>query len=193
MRIARSLLPFALTLLAVSGQLACQETRRAPQSAAQEAGARMTIRVETTAFAPGGNIPAQFTCSGANISPALRWSGVPKEAKSLALIVHDPDAPVGDFTHWLLYGVASSVSELSENVAKSPEVAGVGRQGTNDFRKIGYGGPCPPPGKPHRYFFRVYALDTELSLAAGADRAAVEAAMRGHVIAQGELMGKFAR
>lgn len=192
MRIER--LPLLLlALLSVSGHLACQETRRAPQSAAQEAGAKMTIRVETTAFAPGGNIPAQFTCTGANISPALRWSGVPAGAKSLALILHDPDAPVGDFTHWLLYGLAPTVSELGENIARTPEVPGLGRQGTNDFRKIGYGGPCPPPGKPHRYFFRVYALDTELSLAAGADRAAVEAAIRGHVMAEGELMGKFSR
>lgn len=192
MRIAR--LPLLLlALLGVSGHLACQETRRAPQSPAREAGAKMTIKVETTAFTPGGNIPAQFTCTGANVSPPLRWSGVPAEAQSVALVLHDPDAPVGDFTHWLLYGMAPSVGELAENVAKALEVPGLGRQGTNDFRKTGYGGPCPPPGKPHRYFFRVYALDTRLQLAAGADRAAVEAAIRGHVIAQGELMGKFAR
>lgn len=153
----------------------------------------MNIKVETSAFSPGGNIPAQFTCSGANVSPALRWSGVPGGTKSLAVIAHDPDAPSGDFTHWLLYGIAPSRTELAENVPSQAEVAGVGRQGKNGFGKTGYGGPCPPPGKPHRYYFVVYALDSELQLPAGAERGALESAMRGHVLAQGEAMGKFAR
>ncbi len=151
------------------------------------------LKVQSPAFANGAAISAQYTCKGANVSPPLHWSGVPKNGQSLALIVNDPDAPSGDYTHWLVYGMAPNVSHLPEDVEKTPEVAGIGRQGTNDFRNIGYGGPCPPPGRPHRYFFRVYALDTAIELPAGATRRDLEDAIQGHVIAQGELMGTFAR
>lgn len=153
----------------------------------------MMIQLQSSAFTDGSSIPKKHTCDGANVSPALRWSGVPKGAKSLALIVHDPDAPIGDFTHWLVYGLSPTTGELPEGVATTPEVSGIGKQGTNDFRKVGYGGPCPPPGSDHRYFFDLYALDTTVDQPAAATRAAVENAIRGHVIAQGELMGTFGR
>ena len=152
----------------------------------------MSFVLDTKAFPKGGEIPVKYTCSGDDVSPALSWSGAPQDAKSFALIVDDPDAPSGTFTHWVVYDLPATARQLSENVSKSEDVSG-GRQGRNDFRRVGYGGPCPPPGKPHRYFFRLYALNAALNLPAGASRQNVEAAMRGHVLAQAELMGKFAR
>jgi Raf kinase inhibitor-like YbhB/YbcL family protein len=152
----------------------------------------MSFVLETKAFPKGGEIPSRYTCSGENISPALSWNGAPQETKSFALIVDDPDAPSGTFTHWIVYDLPAGASQLPENVSAADDLSG-GRQGRNDFRRAGYGGPCPPPGKPHRYFFKLYALNATLDLPAGASRRDVEAAMRGKVIAQAELMGKFAR
>jgi Raf kinase inhibitor-like YbhB/YbcL family protein len=153
----------------------------------------MSFVLETKAFPKGGEIPARYTCSGDDLSPALSWSGVPQNTKSFALIVDDPDAPSGTFTHWLVYDLPAATHHLPESVSRTDDQSGGGRQGRNDFGRVGYGGPCPPPGKAHRYFFRLYALNAPLSLPAGASRQALEAAMRGHVIAQAELMGKFAR
>lgn len=153
----------------------------------------MTIQLSTKSFTPGGTIPKQFTCSGADISPQLSWPAPPAGARSLALIVDDPDAPAGTWNHWLLYNLPPSAHELSENQPHTAELPNGALQGKNDFGKIGYNGPCPPPGKPHRYFFRLFALDTKLDLKAGADRQALEQAIKGHVVAQGELMGTFGR
>jgi Raf kinase inhibitor-like YbhB/YbcL family protein len=152
----------------------------------------MSFVLETRAFPKGGEIPSKYTCSGDDVSPALTWSGAPKGTKSFALIVDDPDAPSGTFTHWIVYDLPAGAQQLPENVSKTDDLSG-GRQGRNDFRRVGYGGPCPPPGKAHRYFFRLFALNTALNLPAGAAKGDVEGAMRGHVIAQAELMGKFAR
>ena len=148
-------------------------------------GAKM--KVTSSAFQEGGNIPSKFTCDGTDVNPALRFEGAPAEAKSLVLIVDDPDAPVGLFTHWLVWNIDPKRTEIAEN--SSP---GGAAQGTNDFPKKGYGGPCPPPGT-HRYYFKAYALDQTLDLKPGAKRAEVEAAMRGYMIAQGELMGRYSR
>ncbi len=153
----------------------------------------MSFVLETKAFAKGGDIPPKYTCSGEDVSPALSWTGAPQGTKSFALIVEDPDAPSGAFTHWVIYDLPANAHQLPENVAKTDDVSGGGRQGRNDFRRPGYGGPCPPPGKPHRYFFRLYALNSALNLPAGASKREVESAMRGRVLAQAELMGKFAR
>lgn len=153
----------------------------------------MSFVLETKAFPKGGEIPSRYTCSGEDISPALFWSGAPQETKSFALIVDDPDAPSGTFTHWIVYDLPAGARQLPENVSKADDPSVGGRQGRNDFRRAGYGGPCPPPGKPHRYFFKLYALNAALDLPAGSSRRDVEAAMRGKVIAQAELMGKFAR
>jgi len=147
-------------------------------------GGRMTIR--SPAFQQGGDIPAKFTCDGGDTSPPLQISGITPEAKSLVLIADDPDAPSGLFTHWLVWNIPPQTNSIAEGSAPK------GMHGTNDFGKSGYGAPCPPSGV-HRYYFKLFALDRELALPAGAKRSQLEAAMKGHVIAQGELMGHYAR
>jgi Raf kinase inhibitor-like YbhB/YbcL family protein len=156
-------------------------------------GAAMAFMVKSSAFVAGAEIPKQFTCSAADVSPALEWSGAPAKAASFALIVDDPDAPVGTWVHWVLWNLPASAHALPQGAAKSEQLADGSRQGTNDFRKIGYNGPCPPPGKPHRYFFRLYALDAKLNLAPGATRQELDAAMKGHVLGEAEYMGTFRR
>ena len=147
-------------------------------------GAKM--KITSSAFQQGGNIPSKFTCDGANTSPPLQISDVPSEAKGLVLIVDDPDAPSGLFTHWAVWNISPQTSTIGEG--STPK----GVQGTNDFGRSGYGGPCPPSGT-HRYYFKIFALDRELDLPAGARRGQLDAAMKGHVIAQGELMGRYSR
>jgi hypothetical protein len=164
-----------------------------PVAAAETTGGKtMSITVTSPAFEPGGMIPAKHTCDGANVSPPLAWTGVPTGAKSIALICDDPDAPRGTWVHWVLYDLAPDSGGLPANAAPDKPPPGGAKQGTNDFRRTGYGGPCPPSGT-HRYFFKVYALDTMLSLAAGATKPDLLKAMEGHVLAQGELMGKCRR
>jgi hypothetical protein len=153
----------------------------------------MTLKLTSSAFKEGETIPSKFTCDGADVSPALEWSNVPAGARSLVLICDDPDAPAGTWVHWVVYGVAAGHTSLGEGVAMTQVVEGVGTQGKNDFKKVGYGGPCPPPGKPHRYFFKLYALDSMLELEPGARKSEVERAMKGHVLAQGQLMGRYRR
>jgi len=156
-------------------------------------GAAMAFTVKSSAFGMGAEISKQFTCSGNDVSPALKWSSPPAKTASFALIVDDPDAPVGTWVHWVLWNLPASAHTLSENVPKREQLDDGSLQGTNDFRKMGYNGPCPPPGKPHRYFFRLYALDTKLNLAPGATRQELDAAMKGHVLGQAEYMGTFRR
>lgn len=153
----------------------------------------MALAISTTSFPNGGDIPKKFTCDGADVSPELSWNGAPSGTQSFTLIADDPDAPVGTWTHWVLYDLPATTASLAEGVSKVDELGGGGRQGRNDFRKIGYGGPCPPPGKPHRYFFKLYALDAKLNLKPGATKQEVEQAMQGHSLAQAELMGKYRR
>ena len=184
-RDVRSLVP-ALALWAASTALGCGASR-------QHGDAPMTITVTSAAFGPGASIPAEHTCDGADGSPALTWSGVPSEARSLALVMDDPDAPRGTWVHWVLYGLPPSTRTLAAALPKTPRVSGGARQGKNDFERDGYGGPCPPPGPAHRYFFELYALDGALELAPGATKAQLEQAMDGHVIARGELMGRYQR
>jgi Raf kinase inhibitor-like YbhB/YbcL family protein len=127
-------------------------------------GPAVTFALRTNAFGSGEEIPAKYTCSGADVSPALSWSEPPANTQALALIVDDPDAPSGSFTHWVLYNLGPQEKELREGIPKTEQLPGGTLQGRNDFRRVGYGGPCPPPGKPHRYFFKLYALDTKLNL-----------------------------
>ncbi|MBZ5506138.1 MAG: YbhB/YbcL family Raf kinase inhibitor-like protein [Acidobacteriia bacterium] len=151
------------------------------------------FHLTSTAFKAEGDIPQRFTCDGDNISPPLSWRGTPNGTKSFALIVHDPDAPrPGGYTHWVIYAIPSSVTQLEENVPKRERVTGGGVQGANDGGRLGYTGPCPPSGT-HRYYFRMYALDREVNLKAGAGKSDLEAAMKGHILAQTELMGKYKR
>ena len=153
----------------------------------------MALKLTTTAFQPGGTIPKKFTCDGPDVSPQLAWSDPPGGTQSFALIMDDPDAPVGTWVHWVLYDLPASARELPEGVPKDNELQSGARQGRNDFRKIGYGGPCPPAGPAHRYFFKLYALDTKTNLKAGATKAELEKAMQGHITAQAEVMGRYQR
>lgn len=156
-------------------------------------GKSVSFQISTTSFPVGGLIPKRYTCDGRDLSPALTWSGAPQGTKSFALIADDPDAPVGTWTHWLVWNIPASTHQLSEGVPKEAQLADGTRQGQNDFRKVGYNGPCPPPGKPHRYFFKLFALDSSLDVKPGASRKELEAAMKGHVLAQTEVMGRYGR
>ena len=150
------------------------------------------MKLTSTAFGEGGMIPAQYTCNGPDISPPLNWEDVPEQTKSLALIADDPDAPVGTWVHWVLYNLPADSRELQEDLPKTKVLPNGAMQGTNDFRKIGYNGPCPPGGT-HRYFFKLYALDELVDLNPGARKKDLLDAMKGHILAECQLMGKFSR
>ena len=151
------------------------------------------LSISSPAFKDGDAIPRKFSCDDENISPALIWSGIPGGARSLALIADDPDAPIGTFTHWVIYNLPPGLTGLPEGVAKTAQVTGGGTQGRNSASQTGYFGPCPPPGKAHRYFFKLYALDLEPTLAPGLSAAKLQQAMQGHILAQGQWMGKYQR
>jgi len=155
-------------------------------------GKKMEIKIKSTAFKEGGMIPSKYTCDGADISPPLSWDSVPEGTKSLALICDDPDAPMGTWVHWVIFNIPPDTRELPENVPPQKTLANGAKQGINDFRKIGYGGPCPPGGT-HRYYFKLYALDTGINLEAGATKSQLLKAMEGHILAEGQLMGKYKR
>lgn len=149
------------------------------------------IQLASSAFQPEGDIPRQFTCQGEDISPELTWKNAPKQARSFALIVHDPDAPrAGGFTHWVAYNIPARVNHLPQAVPGGEKLPEGGLQGKNDFGQLGYRGPCPPSGT-HRYYFYLYALDSELKLQPGAGKDDVERAIKGHVVEKAELMGKY--
>jgi hypothetical protein len=153
----------------------------------------MSLELKANAFGHGGEIPKRYTCSGADVSPALNWSGVSPAAHSLALIVDDPDAPRGTWTHWILWNMPAHLTSLPEGVPAVESLENGARQGKNDFGRIGYGGPCPPPGRPHRYFFKLFALDIALDLQPGCGRKELDRAMKGHILSQAEWMGRFRR
>ncbi len=151
------------------------------------------MELKTTSFEPGGFIPKRFTCEAADVSPALAWGDPPAGTQSFAIIEDDPDAPSGTFVHWLVYDLPAAYRRLPEALSGNDQMAGGGRQGTNDFSRTGYSGPCPPRGKPHRYFIRLYALDGKLDLRPAATRKELDSAMQGHILAQAELMARFKR
>lgn len=161
--------------------------------AAPGAGGEVRMRLTSSAFEEGGAIPARHTCRGEDISPPLAWDGVPAAAKSLALICDDPDAPMGTWVHWVIYSIPADAHSLPEHVPTNEILPDGSRQGQNDFRVTGYRGPMPPPGKAHRYFFKLYALDFGLDLPKKASKADLEKAMKGHVLAEGSLMGIYKR
>jgi len=175
---------------------ACRTTSLAaclliPLALAAHGGEGLTLT--SPSVMPGRAIPVKFTCQGANVSPQLDWSHAPTATKSFAVIVDDPDAPAGTWVHWVIFNLPSNSTGLPEGASAAEQLADGARNGRNDFKRLGYGGPCPPPGPAHRYYFRLYALDRTLDLPAGASRADVERAMTGHVLAQAELMGTFQR
>jgi Raf kinase inhibitor-like YbhB/YbcL family protein len=150
------------------------------------------IEMTSPAFQDGGTIPRQYTCEGEDISPPLNWGPVPDGTQSLALIVDDPDSAAGAFAHWVLYDLPADVQGLPENLPRDKTFPVGGEQGVNDFDVLGYRGPCPPSGT-HRYFFKLYALDTKTNLPPGATRERLLDAMEGHVLAQGQIMGRYRR
>ena len=155
-------------------------------------GYAMKLDIKSTAFEDGDLIPKQYTCDGADVSPHLSWSQPPEGTKSMVLICDDPDAPMGTWVHWVLYGLSPDTLEIPENVPDDKELLGGAKHGVNDFRKYGYGGPCPPGGT-HRYFFKLYAVDTEVGLVPGATKDEVLSTIKGHVLAEGQLMGRYSR
>ena len=152
----------------------------------------MSISLSSTAFAAGASIPADYSCKGRSVSPPLAWSNAPAGTGSFALIVDDPDAPLGTFIHWVIYNIPASSRGLPEAVPTNGQSADGTRQGNNGAGRVGYTGPCPPSGT-HRYFFKLYALDKVLDLSSGADKDQLLKAMQGHILAQGELMGTFSK
>jgi Raf kinase inhibitor-like YbhB/YbcL family protein len=153
----------------------------------------MNIEVTSSAFPAGQAIPRQYTGDGQNVSPPLQWGGPPDGTRSLALLCEDPDAPRGTFTHWVLFNLPAESRELSEGVPPQATLPNGTTQGSNGFGKIGYGGPAPPPGKPHRYVFKLFALDRSLGLHGGATRDELCKAMEGHILAEGQLTGTYGR
>ena len=150
------------------------------------------IEVRSSSFGEGDRIPVDFTCEGADMSPPIEWSGIPAHARSLAIIVEDPDAPAGNWTHWLVYDLPPDLKQLPAEIPTGGRLSIGGSQGRTDFGKTGYRGPCPPKGE-HRYFFKVYALDAMLLLKPGVSKKELFQAMRGHILAEGALMGKYDR
>ncbi|RMG08830.1 MAG: YbhB/YbcL family Raf kinase inhibitor-like protein [Cyanobacteria bacterium J055] len=165
-------------------------TRSIPPQFSQPA--LTTMKLESTAFTPNQLIPSTYTCEGKDISPPLSWSEPPEGTKSFALIVDDPDAPGRTFVHWVLYNLPPTTRQLPEGLSHQPELSLGGIQGKNDFDRYGYGGPCPPSGT-HRYYFKLYALDTELDLALGVTKPQLLKEIEGHVLAEAELIGHYSR
>jgi hypothetical protein len=153
----------------------------------------MVIHLTSSAFAEGQSIPIVYTCDGEDQSPPLAWSNLPTNTESLVLICDDPDAPMGTWVHWLVYNIPPDIKGLSAGIPNA-EILHIGaQQGKNDFRRIGYGGPCPPRGNRHRYHFKLYALDSKLDLQGGVTKSVLEDAMNGHILAEGRLMGTYQR
>lgn len=177
-------------MIVLLGASFCRSDTREPSD---EKRNMINLHLTSVAFTEGKPIPSKYTCEGENASPPLKWNPVPEKTKSLALICDDPDAPGGTWVHWVLYNLPPTVTELSEKAPTTEGLSSGGRQGINDFKRAGYGGPCPPRGNPHRYFFKLYALDTELSLKSGAGKGDLVNAMKGHVLAESQLMGTYQR
>ena len=153
----------------------------------------MSIPLTSPAFSEGGPIPKRHSGEGENLSPALSWSTSAPSVRSYVLFVEDPDAPSGTFIHWVLFNIPAGVRQLTEGLPEKAEIADLGKQGVNDTRETGYFGPCPPPGKPHRYYFKIFALDRMLDLPSGSSHAQVNRAMQGHILDSGSLMGTYRR
>jgi Raf kinase inhibitor-like YbhB/YbcL family protein len=151
-----------------------------------------TLDIRSDVFKSGETIPTRYTCDGEDISPQISWSKTPEGTKELVLICDDPDAPMGTWVHWVAYGIPPETTSLSDNVPKKDTTMGF-KQGKSSFGRIGYGGPCPPRGSIHRYFFKVYAIDLLTNLKPGATKEVVMKAIQGHILAQGELIGRYGR
>jgi Raf kinase inhibitor-like YbhB/YbcL family protein len=186
----------AWMLVLLSALSACQAAQTdqsvQPEQPTQQ-GTRPEMQVQSSAFSAGEPIPPQYTCDGDDLSPPLSWSEPPAGTQSLALTCDDPDAPGGTWDHWVLFNIPASVRSLPEGIPSDEVVAGVGTHGSNSWKRIGYGGPCPPQGSTHRYEFKLYALDMALDLEPGASKRDLEKAMSGHILAAGQLTGRYGR
>lgn len=158
-----------------------------------QGGLTMAMDIESASFEHGQTIPRKHTCDGPDLSPPLEWSGVPTGTQSLALVADDPDAPMGTWVHWVIYDLPGETRALPEGIPTTETLPRGGVQGRNDFGRVGYGGPCPPPGRPHRYFFKLYALNARVNLPPGATEQDIQKAMEGHILAEAELMGTYGR
>ena len=178
-----------LSVLCLAGMLSvgCESREKLPKEG------EMALSVSSPAFQEGDRIPSKYTCQGQDVSPPLAWSEPPGGTQSFALIMDDPDAPGGVFTHWVLFNIPPDSRQLAEAMPTQAQLTSGALQGKNDFGRIGYGGPCPPPGRAHRYQFTLYALDQPLDLKAGASKKQVIDAMQGHILAQGQLAGTYQR
>ncbi len=166
--------------------------QKGPILSAVEGGEKMAILVTSPAFKEGGMLPAKYTCDGQDISPPLKWQQAPQDVKSFALISDDPDASLGTWVHWVMWNIPAEANGLPENVPPKKELPDGSKQGISDFRQHGYNGPCPPGGT-HRYYFKIYALDQMLNLPAASTKQDLLEAMKGHILAEGQLMGKYRR
>ena len=189
MVVIRRILGLGFVLLMLSVVVFSGPTTGAPV----QGGRAMSFALSSKSFSNGADIPQKFTCEGADVSPELSWNDAPAGTNGFGLIADDPDAPAGTWTHWVLYDVPPQTNHLAEGLPKQEQLPDGAHQGRNDFGKIGYNGPCPPPGKPHRYYFKLYALDQKLNLKPGTSKQQVERAMEGHTLAKAELMGRYKR
>jgi Raf kinase inhibitor-like YbhB/YbcL family protein len=185
LKISAWMLVFLFALSACQGAAPDQSLQPAQQ------GTRPEMQIESSAFPAGDTIPQEYTCDGDDISPPLSWSEPPAGTKSLALILDDPDAPVSTWDHWLLFNIPAAVRSLPEGIPPDEVVEGVGTHGSNSWKRLGYGGPCPPKGSTHRYEFKLYALDTALDLDPGASKRDLEKAIDRHILAVGQLTGRY--
>lgn len=181
---------WVLIVLSLWPALAMAQTGLVASPLGEEEG---LMQLTSTAFKQNEAIPRQYTCEGEDLSPQLQWTGAPAGTKGFALISDDPDAPMGTWVHWVLWNLPPGAVELPKGLAKDQQLSDGTHQGITDFGRPGYGGPCPPPGKPHRYFFKLYALDTMLELSPGAKKSDLEKAIQGHILAQAELIGLYQR
>lgn len=188
------ILIFALcAVAAVSCRSAKQQSADTTPTNAGKGATDMAMSIMSPAFTDGSAIPKKYSCDGSDLSPPLSWTGVPANAKSLTLIMDDPDAPMGTWVHWVMWNIPPNMTSLPEGISKDGSLSDGSKQGKNSWPKTGYGGPCPPTGKPHRYFFKLYALDTLLTISENANSATLQNAMSGHVIAQAQTMGTYGR
>jgi len=177
-----------MILLVTGWVVSCYAQKRS----STKGGEAVSINLTSSAFESGEMIPTKYTCDGRDVSPPLSWSGIPDSAESIALIADDPDAPGKTWVHWVLFNLPADVTSLEENVSKEATLENGAVQGITDFGRHGYGGPCPPGGT-HRYFFKIYALDTALDIDSNVSKSDVVNAMDGHILAKGKLMGKYQR
>jgi len=187
MKVLSAICIFSLLFFCIAGNVLCETGGQVPASSTG------LFKISSPAFSEGQPIPKVYTCSGGNYSPQIQWANPPQGTKSFALVVDDPDAPGGTFTHWIIFNIAADKTSLDEKASPNGTLPAGSIEGRSDFGAVGYGGPCPPPGKAHRYFFKLYALDSTLSLQPGVKKDIFVKAIQSHIKAQAQMIGTFSR